>query len=57
VLPLVLLMVVLFGSSALGASEGLSALLAIVSIVIYYVVLYIMRRRFDRMIEFTIIKE
>ena len=57
VLPLVLLMVVLLGSNALGASEGLSALLSIVSIVIYYVVLYIMRRRFDRMIEFTIIKE
>lgn len=56
-LPLAVLMVVLLGSHYAGVNDGLSALLSILSIVIYYVVLYIVRRRFDRMIEFTIIKE
>jgi sigma-E factor negative regulatory protein RseC len=57
VLPLVVLMAVLLGSHALGATDGLSALLSILAVAVYYVVIYIMRRRFDRMIEFTIIKE
>lgn len=57
VVPLVILMAVLLGSHAAGASEGLSAVLSMLAMVVYYVVLYLMRRRFDRMIEFTIIKE
>ena len=57
VVPLVILMAVLLSSHAAGASEGLSAALSMLAMVVYYVALYLMRRRFDRMIEFTIIKE
>ena len=57
VVPLVVLLVVLFGSVAIGFSDGVSALISLVAVAIYYVGLYICRRVFERKIEFTIFKE
>ena len=57
VVPLVVLLVVLFGAVALGLSDGIAALLTIVAVVVYYVGLYLARRVFERKIEFTIFKE
>ena len=57
VIPLVVLLVALFGCAALGFSDGVSALTSIVATAIYYVGLYIARRVFERKIEFTIFKE
>ena len=57
VVPLVVLLVVLFGSVALGLSDGIAALSTILAVVIYYVGLYVARRVFERKIEFTIFKE
>ena len=57
VLPLVVLLVVLFGAHGLGFSDGVSALASIVSVALYYVVLRVARGYFDRKIKFTIIKE
>ena len=56
VVPLVVLLVVLFGAVALGLSDGIAALLTIVAVVVYYVGLYLARRVFERKIEFTIFK-
>lgn len=56
-LPLVVLLVVLFGSVALGFSDGISAVVSIVAVAIYYAGLYLARRVFERKIEFTIFKE
>lgn len=57
VIPLVVLLVVLFGSTALGFADGISALASIVAITLYYVGLYLTRKIFERKIEFTIFKE
>ena len=57
ILPLVVLLVVLFGSVALGFSDGISAVVSIVAVAIYYAGLYLARRVFERKIEFTIFKE
>ncbi|MBO7188962.1 MAG: SoxR reducing system RseC family protein [Alistipes sp.] len=57
VIPLVVLLVALFGSVAIGFSDGVSALVSLVAVAIYYVGLYIARRVFERKIEFTIFKE
>ncbi|MBQ8366414.1 MAG: SoxR reducing system RseC family protein [Alistipes sp.] len=57
VLPLVALLAVLFGSKAFGAEDGIAAAGSIVAVVIYYVVLYALRSKFERRIQFTIIKE
>ena len=57
VIPLVVLLVALFGCAVLGFSDGVSALTSIVATAIYYVGLYIARRVFERKIEFTIFKE
>ena len=56
-LPLVVLLVALFGMKAFGASDGTSALVAIAAIALYYAGLYIFRNKIDKKIEFTIIKE
>ena len=56
-LPLVVLLVVLFGSVALGFSDGISAVASIVAVAIYYAGLYLARIVFERKIEFTIFKE
>lgn len=55
--PLCVLLAVLFTAHSLGADDGISAIAAIGATACYYVVLYIMRRYFDRKINFTIIKE
>lgn len=55
--PLCVLLAVLFTAHSLGADDGISAISAIGATACYYVVLYIMRRYFDRKINFTIIKE
>ncbi len=57
VLPLVALLVALFGSKLCGLADGPAALIAIASVVVYYVVLYALRNMFERKIHFTIIKE
>ena len=57
VVPLVVLLVALFGSTGFGLTEGASALISIVAVAIYYVGLYLARRVFERKIEFTIFKE
>ena len=56
-IPLVVLLVALFGCVALGLSEGVSALTSIVAVAIYYAGLYLTRKLFERKIEFTIFKE
>lgn len=56
-LPLVVLLVALFGMKGCGATDGQSALVAIASIALYYAGLYIFRNKIDKKIEFTIIKE
>ena len=55
--PLCILLAVLFSAHAIGLSDGVAALSSLGATAIYYVVLYIMRRYFDRKIKFTIIKE
>ena len=57
VVPLVVLLAVLFGSVALGLSDGVSAVTSIVAVAIYYTGLYLTRKLFERKIEFTIFKE
>ena len=55
--PLVVLLVALFGSVAFGLSDGVAAIASIVAVVIYYAGLYLTRKIFERKIEFTIFKE
>ena len=55
--PLCILLAVLFLAHAIGLSDGVAALASLGATVLYYVVLYIMRRYFERKIKFTIIKE
>ena len=57
IVPLVVLLVALFGSVALGFSDGVAAIASIVSVAIYYAGLYMTRKIFERKIEFTIFKE
>lgn len=57
VLPLAVLLAVLFGAKALGAEDGIAAVASIVAVAIYYVVLYALRSKFEKRIQFTIIKE
>ena len=55
--PLCILLAVLFLAHAIGLSDGVAALASLGITALYYVVLYIMRRYFERKIKFTIIKE
>ena len=57
IVPLLVLLVALFGSVALGFSDGVAAIASIVSVAIYYAGLYLTRKIFERKIEFTIFKE
>ena len=57
VVPLVVLLVALFGGVGLGFSEGAAAITSIVAVAIYYIALYLVRRVFERKIEFTIFRE
>ena len=56
-LPLVVLLVVLFTLHALGVKDSVAALSTLCAVALYYVVLYLRRRQFEKKIEFTIIKE
>lgn len=56
-IPLVVLLVALFGGVALGLSDGVAAITSIVAVAIYYAGLYLARKIFERKIEFTIFKE
>ena len=55
--PLCILLAVLFSAHALHLSDGVAALSSLGATALYYVVLYIMRRYFERKIKFTIIKK
>ena len=57
IFPLCILLAVLFLAHAVGLSDGVAALSSLGATALYYVVLYIMRRYFERKIKFTIIKE
>ena len=57
VLPLVVLVGVLFGAKALGVEDGIAALSSMSAITLYFIGLYLMRKKFDKEIKFTIIKE
>ncbi|MBQ3043712.1 MAG: SoxR reducing system RseC family protein [Alistipes sp.] len=56
-MPLLVLLVVLVAAKLFGVSDGVAAVITLASMAIYYVALYFMRRRFERKIQFTIIKE
>lgn len=57
VLPLVALLAVLFGLKAFSVEDGIAAVSSIAAVAVYYVVLYMLRSKFDKRIQFTIIKE
>ena len=57
VLPFVVLIVALVVAKMLGASDGIAALATLLSVALYYVVLYALRHYFERNIKFTITKE
>ena len=57
IFPLCILLAVLFLAHAVGLSDGVAALSSLGATALYYVVLYIMRRYFERKIKFTIIKK
>ena len=57
VVPFFVLLVVLVGLTAFGASEGIAALSAIASVGVYYVVLWRMNSRIEKTIKFIITKQ
>lgn len=57
VLPFVVLIVALVVAKMLGATDGIAALATLLSVALYYVVLYALRHYFERNIKFTITKE
>ncbi|MBK9292664.1 MAG: SoxR reducing system RseC family protein [Bacteroidetes bacterium] len=52
ILPFLLLMVLLFGLTSLGFGEGKAALIALASLVPYYLILYLNRNRLDKTFVF-----
>lgn len=56
-MPLLVLLVVLVAAKLFGAADGVAAVITLASMAVYYVALYVARRRFERKIQFTIIKE
>lgn len=57
VVPFFVLLSVLVVATVAGATEGLSALLSIVGVAIYYVGLWLMNSRVEKTIKFTITKQ
>jgi sigma-E factor negative regulatory protein RseC len=57
ILPLVVMLATLFGVKAAGGEDGIAAIASLGSVVICYVVLYILRHTIEKKIKFTIIKE
>lgn len=53
-IPIVLLLAVLFVCLGLGMGEGLSALISIVSLIPYYIVLYLKRDKLKKRFEYSI---
>lgn len=56
-MPLVVLLVVLLLLHGLGVEDGIAAISTLGAVALYYVVLYLKRRQFEKKIQFTIIKE
>ena len=56
VVPFFVLAILLFGSVALGAGEGVSALVSLAGVVVYYLVRYALRDKIKEKIKFIIIK-
>ena len=56
IVPFFVLAVLLFGSVALGVSEGLSAVVSLAGVVGYYLVIYALRDRIKKKIKFIILK-
>ena len=56
-IPLVVLLVVLLSLHGLGVEDGIAAISTLGAVALYYVVLYLRRRQFEKRIQFTIIKE
>ena len=56
VIPLFVLCGVLFGAVSAGVSEGLSALLSLCGVALYYSVLYLLRSKIGKEIKFIITK-
>ena len=57
VVPFFVLALVLVAASAMGLEEGIAALAALGSVVVYYLVLYLVRERVKQTIKFIIIKQ
>ena len=57
VVPFFVLALLLVGSTVVGLSEGAAALVALGSVVVYYLVLYLVRERVKKTIKFIIIKQ
>ena len=57
ILPFVVLIVALLVAKIFGASDGIAALATLLSVALYYVVLYALRHYFEQNIKFTITKE
>ena len=57
VVPFFVLALVLVAASAMGLGEGIAALAALGSVVVYYLVLYGLRDRVKQTIKFIIIKQ
>ena len=57
VIPFFILTLLLFGLSAMGSSEEVAALAALAGVALYYVVLWLLRDRVKKRIEFTITKQ
>ena len=53
-IPILLLLAVLFACLGLGVNEGLSALISIVTLVPYYIVLYLKRDKLRKQFDYTI---
>ena len=53
-LPIILLLAVLFVCIGLGLGEGLSAIISFISLVPYYIVLYLRRDKLKRQFEYII---
>ena len=57
VVPFFVLALVLVVASAMGLGEGIAALAALGSVVVYYLVLYLVRERVKKTIKFIITKQ
>lgn len=56
VVPFFVLTILLVGSVMLGVSEGLSVLVSLAGVVVYYMVIYALRDKIKEKIKFIIIK-